>query len=58
MWFRADALRTLGLLDETFFAYHEEVDWCARAREGGWRVVYWPDANHPARRTNHQGIKF
>jgi hypothetical protein len=44
MWFRAEALRALGLLDETFFAYHEEVDWCARAREGGWRVVYWPDA--------------
>jgi GT2 family glycosyltransferase len=44
MWFRADALRTLGLLDEAFFAYHEEVDWCARARRGGWRVVYWPDA--------------
>ena len=44
MWFRAEALRALGLLDETFFAYHEEVDWCARAREGGWRVLYWPDA--------------
>jgi hypothetical protein len=44
MWFRADALRALGLLDETFFAYHEEVDWCARAREAGWRVVYRPDA--------------
>src|SRR5436190_1764556 len=44
MWFRAEALRALGLLDETFFAYHEEVDWCARAREGGWRVVYRPDA--------------
>ena len=44
MWFRAEALRALGLLDETFFAYHEEVDWCARARERGWRVLYWPDA--------------
>ena len=44
MWFRAEALRAIGLLDEDFFAYHEEVDWCARAREAGWRVVYWPDA--------------
>jgi GT2 family glycosyltransferase len=44
MWFRADALRDVGLLDEAFFAYHEEVDWCARARRAGWRVVYWPDA--------------
>lgn len=44
LWFRAEALRALGLLDEAFFAYHEEVDWCTRARAGGWRVVYWPDA--------------
>ena len=44
MWFRADALRALGFLDEAFFAYHEEVDWCARARTAGWRVVYRPDA--------------
>jgi GT2 family glycosyltransferase len=44
MWFRAEALRQVGMLDEAFFAYHEEVDWCARARALGWRVVYWPDA--------------
>lgn len=44
MWFRAAALRAVGSFDERFFAYHEEVDWCARARAGGWRVVYWPDA--------------
>lgn len=44
MWMRKGALDALGLLDEAFFAYHEEVDWCARAREGGWRVVYCPDA--------------
>src|SRR5581483_8611136 len=28
----AEALRTVGLLDEAYFAYHEEVDWCFRAR--------------------------
>jgi hypothetical protein len=42
MWFRRAALDAVGLLDETFFAYHEEVDWCARARRTGWRVVYAP----------------
>ena len=40
MWFRAAALDAVGLLDEAFFAYHEEVDWCTRARRQGWRVVY------------------
>jgi hypothetical protein len=44
MWLRAGALRAIGLLDEEFFAYHEEVDWCTRARSAGWRVVYCPAA--------------
>src|SRR5262249_13037145 len=44
MWLRAEALAAIGLLDEDFFAYHEEVDWCARARSAGWRVVYCPSA--------------
>jgi GT2 family glycosyltransferase len=44
LWFRRAALEAVGLLDEGFFAYHEEVDWCARARRAGWRVVYAPRA--------------
>ena len=44
MWMPRAALAAIGLLDETFFAYHEEVDWCARARAAGWRVVYLPAA--------------
>ena len=53
MWFRAEALHAVGLLDEAFFAYHEEVDWCARARAAGWRVVYRPDVvvSHTGRGT-------
>jgi GT2 family glycosyltransferase len=39
LWRRA-ALERVGLLDETFFAYHEDVDWCLRARGAGFRVVY------------------
>jgi GT2 family glycosyltransferase len=38
------ALAEIGLFDEDFFAYHEEVDWCARARARGLRVVYTPRA--------------
>lgn len=44
MWLRRAALEEVGLLDETFFAYHEEVDWCTRAVRAGWRVVYAPAA--------------
>src|SRR5690349_12447844 len=44
MWMRRTALAGIGLFDETFFAYHEEVDWCVRARSAGWRVLYCPGA--------------
>jgi GT2 family glycosyltransferase len=46
-WFwatRRDALSQVGLLDETFFMYGEDMDWCKRFREAGWKVVYYPDA--------------
>jgi hypothetical protein len=43
LWRRA-ALEQIGLLDESLFGYHEDVDWCLRARRAGWRVVYAGDA--------------
>jgi hypothetical protein len=36
------ALREIGLLDESYFAYHEEVDWCLRARRAGYRIYWQP----------------
>jgi GT2 family glycosyltransferase len=44
------ALEAVGLLDERFFAYHEDVDWCTSARAHGLRVVY-----APAARAHHRG---
>jgi len=38
--FRTAALGEIGLFDETFFAYHEDADWGARARERGWECWY------------------
>ena len=38
----AEALRHLGPLKEEYFAYHEEVDWCTRARADGFRILYQP----------------
>ena len=34
----------IGGLDEAYFMYSEELDWCRRIKEGGWRVVYHPAA--------------
>jgi GT2 family glycosyltransferase len=38
--FRAAALREVGLFDDEFFAYHEDVDWAARAHRAGWTCRY------------------
>lgn len=47
---RATALRQVGLLDEAYFAYHEDVEWCLRARAAGWHLFYEPFA-----RVYHRG---
>lgn len=39
-----EALDEVGFLDNRFFAYHEDVDWCTTARRHGFRVLYAPDA--------------
>lgn len=46
-WFwmaRREAVQEVGALDETFFMYAEDMDWCQRFRSAGWRVVFYPDA--------------
>lgn len=39
---RTDALREIGLLDETMGGYVEDADWSWRARSRGWSSVYTP----------------
>jgi GT2 family glycosyltransferase len=42
-WFwmiKRQALDEVGLLDENFFFYAEDMDWCRRFHRGGWRVVF------------------
>ena len=41
---RREALNEFGLLDEGFFIYAEDVDWCKRCWKAGWRVVFFPGA--------------
>lgn len=42
MMVRREAIDQVGLLDETFFMYGEDLDWCKRIKEAGWKVVYYP----------------
>jgi GT2 family glycosyltransferase len=41
---RRSAIDQVGLFDERFFMYSEELDWCRRFRAAGWRVAYIPQA--------------
>jgi GT2 family glycosyltransferase len=46
-WFwivRREALNQVGLLDEKFFFYAEDMDWCKRFRMNGWGVAFLADA--------------
>jgi GT2 family glycosyltransferase len=41
---RKEVLETAGFLDERFFMYYEETDWCLRMRRCGWKIYYFPEA--------------
>lgn len=44
MLVRASLIDEIGPFDEEFFCYFEEVDFCLRAAEKGYRILYCPDA--------------
>jgi GT2 family glycosyltransferase len=41
---RREVVERIGLLDESFFFYGEDVDYCRRLAQAGWQVVYHPGA--------------
>ncbi len=41
---RRHAIDEVGLMDEDYFFYGEEVDWCYRFHKAGWKVMFWPGA--------------
>jgi hypothetical protein len=42
MQVRREAIAAVGLLDETFFMYGEDLDWAYRIKKAGWKVFYHP----------------
>jgi GT2 family glycosyltransferase len=42
MLVRREAINQVGLMDERFFMYGEETDWCYRFKQAGWKVVFAP----------------
>ena len=41
---RRAAIESVGLLDESYFLYWEDLDWCYRMRQAGWSVYHVSDA--------------
>ncbi|MBT9145933.1 MAG: N-acetylglucosaminyl-diphospho-decaprenol L-rhamnosyltransferase [candidate division WS2 bacterium] len=41
---RREAIEQVGLLDEQFYMYYEEVDWCYRIKKRGWKIYFIPQA--------------
>jgi GT2 family glycosyltransferase len=52
---KRELVKKIGLLDERFFLYYEDVEYCHRARKSGWRVVYCPNSvvYHERRGSGH-----
>ena len=44
MFVRRQVYDQVGGFDEAFFMYSEELDWCRRAKNAGWQIVYLPSA--------------
>lgn len=45
MLIRRAMMEQIGTLDEQFFAYQEDTDYCFRAHQAGWDVYYYPPAH-------------
>ncbi|WP_268747035.1 glycosyltransferase family 2 protein [Methylotenera sp. N17] len=41
---RKEAIDQVGLFDQRYFLYYEEVDHCYATKQAGWQVTYYPDA--------------
>lgn len=59
---RAEVISRIGLLDESFFMYGEDLDWCWRAKAAGYKVMYAPittvvhDKGSSSRKTSRKAL--
>ncbi len=59
MLLRTITVQQAGLLDETYFMYGEDLDWCWRIKRRGWRVYYNPAVTvlHVKRESSRQSAR-
>jgi GT2 family glycosyltransferase/lipopolysaccharide/colanic/teichoic acid biosynthesis glycosyltransferase len=58
MFVRREAVESVGLMDERFFLYFEDVDWCYRMYQNRLKVYFYPDAVivHTYKRESAQSV--
>jgi len=39
---KKEVIKKIGLLDNTFFAFYEDADWCQKAKKAGYQIIYFP----------------
>jgi GT2 family glycosyltransferase len=44
MMVRREIIDRVGLMDENYFMYGDDIDWCYRIKRAGWKVYYLPEA--------------
>ena len=58
---RKEAIEQVGLMDERYFVYGDDPDWCYRFKKNGWRVMFTPDAqiiHYGGQTTSHMARAF
>ncbi|MEM7334306.1 MAG: glycosyltransferase family 2 protein [Chloroflexota bacterium] len=55
---RRSIIERVGGLDEDYFMYSEELDWCRRIKAAGWEVIYYPSAQivHHLGKSSEQAV--
>ncbi|MBN2020384.1 MAG: glycosyltransferase family 2 protein [Sedimentisphaerales bacterium] len=62
MLVRRQAIEQAGVMDQRFFMYCEETEWCFRLKKAGWQIFYTPDAEiihiHGASTERADGVMY
>jgi GT2 family glycosyltransferase len=56
MMVRREAINDVGMLDERYFIFAEETDWCYRIKKAGWKILFTADiqiVHHGGQSTKH-----
>lgn len=50
---RREVIQQVGMIDERYFYFWEETEWCLRAGRSGWKIIHVPQA-----KLWHKGVQF